>query len=629
MQYLELMFGSMIMSNITDLKTNILWIDLTILLMILISYYCMKDTKISTSIKDIVHNLIFPSQNEKKITFMFKRGEQSNRCKGLLHYLSSNHSGSNINHLIEDIFRKYDRYSDEDVESGNIYRVDQVNAFNFTDKIKGRVFTEEKEAGEYNGKVTYKEFIHLIIYSETESLKYLQNFVENCRKEYNKFLKEQMLGNQYLITIESGKNSKSSRKRDKDNDSLKISKEEWSSNVTFNSRFFPNKEGILETINHFLENSEWYKDKGLNHTLGILLSGDPGCGKTSFIKALMNYTKRHCIEVKLNDEFNFSDLKDIIYDEEIDDDIVIPQNKRIIVFEDIDAMGNIVKDRNLKEKENSDAEEKFKDEILKYISDDKKLKSISKTDSDDFVKIKEKISTKENNNLSYLLNILDGINETPGRIIIMTTNKPEVLDHALIRPGRIDLKINFTKATEENMKEILFHFWKNESILQESTSDNKDIYSNIENKDLSELSGKITPAEIIDVCRKSTSIDKTIEGLFKYINKQEKLDEDDKDLNFIELNGVHYFKNKDDQIFDNSVSLIGNLDEKNKRIVEVDKSNEEESSVEESSAEDINVITIGGEQYFKNPNNILYDNTLCIVGRWNSDKNCIEEIDES
>ena len=174
MQYLELMFGSMIMNNLSDLKTDILWLDLSILLMILISFYCMRDSKISTSIKEKIHDIIFPSKNEKRITFMFKRGEQSNRCKGLLHYLSSSNNGSNINHLIEDIFRKYDRYSDDEIESGNIYRVDQIKSFNFTDKIKGRVFTEEKEAGEYNGKVTYKEFIHLVIYSETESLKNIQ-----------------------------------------------------------------------------------------------------------------------------------------------------------------------------------------------------------------------------------------------------------------------------------------------------------------------------------------------------------------------------------------------------------------------------------------------------------------------
>ena len=40
-----------------------------------------------------------------------------------------------------------------------------------------------------------------------------------------------------------------------------------------------------------------------------------------------------------------------------------------------------------------------------------------------------------------LLNVLDGVVDTPGRIVVMTTNHPEKLDAALIRPGRIDKKI--------------------------------------------------------------------------------------------------------------------------------------------------------------------------------------------
>ncbi|PNH06743.1 putative mitochondrial chaperone bcs1 [Tetrabaena socialis] len=44
-------------------------------------------------------------------------------------------------------------------------------------------------------------------------------------------------------------------------------------------------------------------------------------------------------------------------------------------------------------------------------------------------------------NLAGLLNVLDGVVDTPNRIIIMTTNHPEMLDPALIRPGRINRKI--------------------------------------------------------------------------------------------------------------------------------------------------------------------------------------------
>jgi hypothetical protein len=45
--------------------------------------------------------------------------------------------------------------------------------------------------------------------------------------------------------------------------------------------------------------------------------------------------------------------------------------------------------------------------------------------------------------LSGLLNAIDGIFNNDGRILIMTTNHPEVLDGALIRPGRIDRKLLF------------------------------------------------------------------------------------------------------------------------------------------------------------------------------------------
>lgn len=40
-----------------------------------------------------------------------------------------------------------------------------------------------------------------------------------------------------------------------------------------------------------------------------------------------------------------------------------------------------------------------------------------------------------------LLNVLDGVVDTPGRMVIMTTNHVDTLDSALIRPGRIDKTI--------------------------------------------------------------------------------------------------------------------------------------------------------------------------------------------
>mgnify|MGYP000966021283 CR=1 FL=1 len=67
---------------------------------------------------------------------------------------------------------------------------------------------------------------------------------------------------------------------------------------------------------------------------------------------------------------------------------------------------------------------------------------------------------KEQLTLAFFLNLLDGILETPGRIIILTTNHPEKLDSALVRPGRIDLNIHFDRCSKETIVELLLKFYE-------------------------------------------------------------------------------------------------------------------------------------------------------------------------
>ena len=50
---------------------------------------------------------------------------------------------------------------------------------------------------------------------------------------------------------------------------------------------------------------------------------------------------------------------------------------------------------------------------------------------------------------SGLLNALAGVTSTEERLIFMTTNHIEKLDPALIRPGRVDLKIHIGNVTKE------------------------------------------------------------------------------------------------------------------------------------------------------------------------------------
>mmetsp|Transcript_21077 Transcript_21077/g.44965 ORF Transcript_21077/g.44965 Transcript_21077/m.44965 type:complete len:793 (-) Transcript_21077:91-2469(-) len=67
---------------------------------------------------------------------------------------------------------------------------------------------------------------------------------------------------------------------------------------------------------------------------------------------------------------------------------------------------------------------------------------------------------KDKLNLSGLLNVLDGVVDTPERILIMTTNHPEQLDPALIRPGRIDKKILLGYMAPSHATSMIEHYFQ-------------------------------------------------------------------------------------------------------------------------------------------------------------------------
>jgi len=61
-----------------------------------------------------------------------------------------------------------------------------------------------------------------------------------------------------------------------------------------------------------------------------------------------------------------------------------------------------------------------------------------------------------------LLNALDGIANPDGHIFVMTTNFIEQLDDALIRDGRVDLKLKFPDASFAQLESMFLKFYPNQ-----------------------------------------------------------------------------------------------------------------------------------------------------------------------
>lgn len=530
----EYLITSMLFTNLNKISTGFWIYDLvgSICLMLLVGYFMNENSQ--TKFYNNFTSYWTGKNKYNTITFSSSDKDVSQRYRALMHYISTS-SDPTIKNLFEIELKKYNHRIDDDEYHSTIYRVSQSKKFRITNEIEGNVYWSSKDKTEYNGKVSYVEYQNLEIMSKTKTLKELISWVEQIEKDYKIYLKNKMLDTHTLVEV-------TWNNKDECCDAFYVP---WESNVTFENRFFTGKKEIIEKINFFLKNEQWYKDRGIPYTLGILLWGEPGCGKTGFIKALMNLTKRHGIDIKLNTSFEMDRLKEIICDDQITKEIIIPQKNRILLFEDIDAMGEVVRDRDLP-KESSEIEiEKKISEVLKKSSINKSRRRNRDDNLGTFCTV-DKIANKGNNNLSCFLNIIDGLNECPGRIIIMTTNKPEYLDKALIRPGRIDIKIHMAKASLNDINDILNFYW--------STNTMYDIKEN--------WSEKLSHAEVVSCCRQSNNVNETIANIDKTITK--KIFDDSKDKT----------KNGDDVFIANSESSSNNSE------------NEVNSSVYEESSED-------------------------------------------
>jgi len=189
------------------------------------------------------------------------------------------------------------------------------------------------------------------------------------------------------------------------------------------------KKLLIDDMNEYLHPAtrKWYSNHGIPYRRGYLFSGAPGTGKTSLTFALAGCFGLDIYSISLADP-------DTMESELVQLFSTLPK-RCIVLFEDIDAAGL----RRIAVEENA---------IQQHTTAHRMNGRMAR-------------ASRGGMSLSGLLNLIDGVSSHEGRVLIMTTNAPESLDPALIRPGRIDMHVQFQLATSAEIRQLFLAMYRN------------------------------------------------------------------------------------------------------------------------------------------------------------------------
>ena len=415
-------------------------------------------------LQDLKHTYYKGRYNEitlegKQIDFLSRYSEcasssgiYSDSYKAIFNYISKNIFDTERVNFIKEIYSRentsyYNRNDDSKNEKG-MFIVNSCKPFLLENDIYCCVEKDHEHNNSNNDEKdkVKMEKITIKIYSYHKTMKELYSFLDRIKTDYLESIKEKRLSKKFIYSLEKTEYETTSREC--------WMECEFESNRKFENTFFERKDEIIEQIDFFINNKSWYDKMGIPYNLGICLHGIPGTGKTSFVKALANYTNRNIIQLSLKLIETKQQLVSFFYEKMYTETNKTPCGfyDKIILLEDVDCASDILFQRN--EQENNINNKKTETQTYTIKTGDS-MESSKQL----FENIKIDNKNKNKVTLDDVLNLFDGVCETPGRIIIITTNYYSKLDNAFTRPGRFDITIEMKKANREMICDMFFMFF--------------------------------------------------------------------------------------------------------------------------------------------------------------------------
>jgi len=208
---------------------------------------------------------------------------------------------------------------------------------------------------------------------------------------------------------------------------------DFTTTSSFDNFFSAEATSVHKDIQHFLQNKSVYERLGRPWTYTVLNEGPPGVGKTKLVKAIAALTGYTLIIINLHHIPSMRTLYEAFHNPILDGD-AIPHSKRLYYIPEVDTqICEVLKQRQRTRQR--------KPETVKAGIETTAVTKVARP------------------TLGEILNVLDGVPERSGHILIMDTNHIDELDKALIRPGRVDRIVRWKALRGIDVRNYLENYY--------------------------------------------------------------------------------------------------------------------------------------------------------------------------
>jgi hypothetical protein len=372
--------------------------------------------------------------------------------------------------------------------------------------------SSDKNIANKEKKTDFLDFLIVNFYIKTyeHDISHIHSFVKMCEEKFENSINEQLSKHKYIFKYNSKKSVGRGEERHYDDGEYVSSRhvgikcDEYplvTNKHLIRNCFFTQRDALIKRIDFFINNEQWYNDRGIPYQLTLVFEGPAGCGKTSTVKGIGTYTDRHIVDVDLNEIKDVCELENIFNGTHINGKY-IPSNKRIFMIDEIDKFFELLDDREQKEKMRlATASKETTNSSIVIVKEGSGGVNGSTENrfGSNLASTAAAISGCANKTLmndltkGQILSIMDGIIEAKGRFIICTANDTSKIDPTFKRPGRMDEFIHFTKCDALMIHQLMDLFY-------DGTVDEKRVRSKEELERFQGVEFKLSPSELNKIC---------------------------------------------------------------------------------------------------------------------------------